>query len=397
MAESRCDLCGEQYLVDLPVGHALWDGVIYNRRRNEVANFRAGLPNNPSWYVTAFRKSLEETPWMSPKIRRHKRSDACRMTVVNCLDSVYGHALLKLLNVQRHLERDSGGTCCVLVPTPLVHLVPDAVAEIWEVEVGFPDAGRWFPNVNEWVHDRIAERKECFLSRAYSHPNPKVYDIARFVKQLPAAPLTYQEGQPTTVFVWREDDGRLWGGDLAAQVDNLRRLRTMLREMFAGLKFVVAGVARERGLAVSDFADYDLRSLLVNLTEEREREVLACIGTADVAIGAHGSHMLLPSALAKNTIELVPRHKLLNCFQSTLISPSPEDPREALLKYRYVYGDSTLRDVNPETVADLVASVVVNNDRSVYFFAMDGQGERRFRGFPEEYPRVFRHLNRRRR
>ena len=110
MAESRCDLCGEQYLVDLPVGHALWDGVIYNRRRNEVANFRAGLPNNPSWYVTAFRKSLEETPWMSPKIRRHKRSDACRMTVVNCLDSVYGHALLKLLNVQRHLERDSGGT-----------------------------------------------------------------------------------------------------------------------------------------------------------------------------------------------------------------------------------------------------------------------------------------------
>jgi hypothetical protein len=349
LAEATCPDCGERYYADLPVGQAIWSPVILNQATAECYE-----PLGIDWFsqplLDGFKNPSNEE--IVPIV--HKFYDADRIVIVNCLDFLYGHSLLKLLNVQHYLDEEPDIGCCVLVPSQLVHLVPEGVAEIWEFPVSLKASKQWYPSLAEWITQQITSRKECFLSETYQHPSHNIYDLKRFARDLPDISAEIGVSSPIILFSYRED--RCWGKNLIDQERNLQKLYNKLTLIFPDMIFVLIGFGTRNKIVPSGTTLLDLRT--DRFTVETDRLWMAYMSAADCAIGVHGSNMLLPSGLAKSTVELVYKSRLGNTVQDFLFSSEEQDPRDTLLYYRMLYGDNTLSDVYPSMVCDMIANLL---------------------------------------
>lgn len=349
LANAICPTCGTRYYIDLPVGQALWSPTILNQTTTEIYD-----PVDMVWFSNPLKEGF-----LNPAISEivptvHKFFEADRIIIINCVDFLYGHSLLKLLNVQRYLDHSPELGCCVLVPSQLVHLVPDGVAEIWEFPVPLQDGWKWYVSLEHWMQEQFTKRRECFLSPAYSHPSNRVYDLRRFVRNVPDISEQIGQHQPVILFSYRED--RLWGHSLSHQQRNLQKLYNRLSAIFPDMSFVLVGFGQHNHIQATGAKLIDLRTNKFDV--ERDRLWMAYMSATDCAIGVHGSNMLLPSGLAKSTVELVPRSRLGNTVQDFLLPPSQQDSREALLFYRMLYGDESLSNILPSAVTDAVANVL---------------------------------------
>jgi len=345
LADTRCPRCGNKYFVDLPVGQAIWSPTTINQATKEVYD-DCGI----TWFSHLLLEDYQSQSRQEIVPVVHKFYDAERIIIVNCLDFLYGHSLLKLLNVQRYLDQYSELGCCVLVPTQLVHLVPKGVAEIWEVPVKIKEGRRWYPSLDNWLKEQFSSRKECFLSKAYSHPDNKFYDLHKFAHDLRDISEEIKGGGPIILFNYRED--RNWGESLSRQQRNLQKLYDKLSSVFPDMLFVLAGFGKKNQLTEGKSKITDLRTESFDV--ETDKLWMAYMSNADCAIGVHGSNMLLPSGLAKTTIELVPRDRMGNTIQSFLFSSEMQDIRDGLLYYRMLYGDDQLTNILPSQVVELV-------------------------------------------
>ena len=210
LADCSCEACGVRYYVDLPVSHALWSPIYLNQTTGEAHD-----PGQLSWFSEPLREGFlkPENRHIVPTV--HKFFQADSIVLVNCLDFVYGHSLLKLLNVQRHLDQDPQLGCCVLVPGNLAHLAPEGVAEIWEFPEPLRNGGKWYTSLAKWLSEELSNRKECFLSRAYSHPSNRFYDLRRFIRNPPDVSQDLAGCSPVILLSYRED--RLWGASIKKQ------------------------------------------------------------------------------------------------------------------------------------------------------------------------------------
>ena len=180
LADTVCKTCNNKYYVDLPVGHAIWLPLILNQQTKKINSGR-----EITWFGKLFEESLSDIIDAEIKPIVHNFFDSERIIILNCIDFLYGHSLLKLLNAQRYIDNYSELGCCVIVPTQLVHLVPEGVSEIWEVPISIKEGWKWYSSLQTWISNQINQRKECFLSRAYSHPSNRIYNLQRFVRNLP--------------------------------------------------------------------------------------------------------------------------------------------------------------------------------------------------------------------
>jgi hypothetical protein len=369
LVDTVCLQCDSRYYVDLPVSHALWNRVSLDQKTLELYNTR-----EPNWITEPLRRAFlnQESRDLTPIV--HKFFHAERIVIVNCMDFVYGHALLKLLNTQKHIEQSPELGCCVLVSPELVDLVPAGVAEIWEFPVLIGEHWKWFSSLRRWVDGYIKQRQECFLSRAYSHPSSRGNDLRRYVRNLPDLSEQLERSNPVIMFCHRED--RLWGRTLGDQQRNLQTLLDKLSEIFPGLAFVLLGFGRQNRLHNSAAKLIDLR--IEKFDRVVARNWLAHMQAADCCIGVMGSNMLLPSGLAKATVNLVQRTRSLNFFQDILFTGCDTDVRLAFLKYRFIFGDSTLTDVKVSAVIDAVTSIFAHNERSAYWFTIGDTRQENF-------------------
>ena len=347
--------------VDLPVSHALWSPIYLNQTTGEVHD-----PRQVSWFSEPLREGFlkPETGHIVPTVHKFFQSDS--IVIMNCLDFLYGHSLLKLLNVQRHLDDDPQLGCCVLVPPNLAHLVPEGVAEIWEFPEPLRNGRKWYSSLAKWLSEELSGRKECFLSRAYSHPSNRFYDLRRFIGNLPDVSQDLARCKPLILISYRED--RLWGANVQKQERNLQALYKHLSEIFPEMAFVLVGFGFENNLKQHGGRIIDLRCK--SFSRDRDRLWLAFMNASDCCVGVHGSNMLLPSGLAKSTVELLPRDRECNILQDILFPPGFSDIRETLLAYRFIHGDETLSDVSPQTVADAVSFMVTARSRLLWWLNM---------------------------
>ena len=232
-------------------------------------------------------------------------------------------------------------------------MVPDGVAESWIVDLGLRRGTEW----NDWlaaeIHRRIRDLQACWISVAFSHPHPNDYTIERFtgVNIFPIDEWDLRLGRPAITFVWRED--RMWHADEAKrngrlghitqraksflsgrtlqsenQTQRVVALATILRQRWKNLDFAVVGFGKRQGLPSWIT---DLRSSCID--QEIERTWCQVYAESHVAVGVHGSNMLLPSAHAGTVVELVPNDRWTNIPEATLFRVC--DPREAAYRYRY--------------------------------------------------------------
>lgn len=338
MSSLRCDSCSGRFFLDLPAGHGLLYPYLLDAASGEVA---PAAGREGSWFAEQLQRAYDERSGQDISISVEERRPVRRPVLVNCMDSYYGHALLKLLNVEHHLER--GDDVIAMVPNWLRWMVPADVAAVWTLDVALPHAWRWFESVDNQLHELVGSYEAVTLCAALPHPHPRDVDVSLFTGVAPAA-LLADRADPVVTIVLRRD--RRWGPSDRGQLRRVARLGRLLRARLPTVDLAVVGVG-EAGAGPSGIAD--LRESSPDV--EAERAWCRRYAASDVVIGVHGSNMLLPSAHARVTVELLPDDRLGNLGQDLLVPES--DPRLALVRARFLPIDAT-----PAQVALVVVSAI---------------------------------------
>lgn len=343
LAELECPKCGREYFGDLASGQALYTPVLLDKKTC-TATHNGQAEWFSDWLTNAYANRNSEP--IGFEVRQFSPLKN-KVILLNCLDTLYGHCLLKLLNAQYYLDQKPDTSLIVIVPPFLEWMLPEGVGEAWIVDLSLHRGTEW----NDWLAKEISRRlepvPEVFLSVAFSHPNAESFDIGRFTRVEPKA-LENSDGQsPVVTFIWRDD--RLWGRSDSAdgthfaklkkhlgipekaldQTEKIIRFAECLRSDHPGLDFAIAGIGEANGFPkwISDLR-------LTELNAATERAWCERYAKSHIVVGVHGSNMLLPSAHAGGVIELIGADRWGNYLQDILFRG--DDPREMFFRYRFV-------------------------------------------------------------
>ncbi len=340
LADLACVACLREFYGDLPSGQGFYTPMLLEKE-GAVVHDRYGV----RWFADWLRESYCNPTRQPVPFEVHKRLPLTRRVVLlNCLDILYGHSLLKLLNAQYYLDRHVD--LIVIVPSFLGWMVPDGVAEVWVVDLPLRRGLEW----NDWIGEEIRRRVEVIgaasLSVALSHPRPDEFDIVRFTRITPF-PLDQWKSRlnrPTVTFIWRDD--RTWSDSTetentaSAYTDRLElqtrlvvTLAEELRRDWPNLDFGVTGLSQANNS--HDLPDWiqDLRENSLDAADERR--YCERYAKSHVVVGVHGSNMLLPSAHAGALVELLGSDRWGNFTQDILFRDN-DDCRDTLFRYRYL-------------------------------------------------------------
>ena len=347
LADLLCEKCGREFYGDLPAGQALFTPLLLDRTTG-VVHDKYGIRWFANWLRDSYATRIDSTIGFATEEFR----PLSQPILLNCLDRLYGHCLLKLLNVQYYLDHRPDLSLIVLVPKFLRWMVPDGVAAIWTVDRTLQQGIEW----NEWlaaeIKHRIEQLETCWLSVAFSHPHPEDFDIERFtrVRPFPIDEWDLRLRRPTVTFIWRSD--RLWRApapnngrwlsrivqgyirslsrpEIAVEEQSRQVLEfaEALRREWPALDFAIAGLGKPGRMP--EWIT-DLRSNEID--EDTERKWCERYALSHIVVGVVGSNMLLPSAHAGAVVELIPPGRWGNILQDILFQT--QDCRESVFRCR---------------------------------------------------------------
>jgi len=357
LADLYCSHCNREYFGDLPTGNALYQPMLIDKESGIVFDSN---DTKYKWFADWLQDSFSErdTECIDYTIEEfHPLND---VVLLNCLDTLYGHCLLKLLNAQYYLDYHPNLSLVVIVPKLLRWMVPDGVAAIWSVDHPLSQGTEWSDCFAEELHNWAERFDNCWLSVAYPHPHPAYYSINRFTRIEPFPLNEWEDRTPSVTYIWRED--RLWTNikdktllsrvvhkvAIAKLIQKKRvlQLASRLSKVIPDIEFSIVGLGQP-----GDFPSWikDLRKNDIN--EIVERSWCEQYASSHLVIGIHGSNMLLPSALAGSTVELMPVVKWGNMIQDLLVPDI--DSRETLFRYRIVPVSISIPDL-----VNLISSLI---------------------------------------
>lgn len=362
--KGSCQKCDHLYVADLPTGHANYDPYIINISTQHIH----GADTLSREF---FAKPLLQTvlsPKSDPvKLTIKKRKRVKEVVFLNCLDYLYGHCLLKLLNVDRHHNRDA--EVVVLIPQFLEWMVPEYVAEIWTVNLSLSQMKEFYLDLDKQVQNQFTRFKIVTLSPALSHPNQvKITDFTQTDVH------DFSSHQYRITFIWREDRPWFFSFPISYVARKLNLLQPLLwwqtvkiiwlfwllKKQIPDAKFTVAGIG------TSTLFPSWIDDIRYNRPTTREEKLLCqTYAQSRVVIGVHGSNMLLPSAHAGCVIDLLPTDRLNNFAQDVLYHSvsAKADPRLISFRYRYLPIASSVGTVNRVT-----KSIVLGYENTKKYF-----------------------------
>lgn len=331
---ANCHHCHAEVIEDLKVGHALYVSYQVDLRKNVLF----GDDKPKCWLGMPLLKSLQNPKTDSDiEFKVEIFQEYKNVIILNCIDFLYGHALLKLLNAERHLKNNSDFGLVLLIPTFLYWMIPKGVAEVWTVNIPLSKAQNYFPRLDHLIQKESERFFEIYVSRAHSHP--KDFNITNFTG---IDKHDFKREDFRITFIWRED--RLWWSHnfslrVARKLNYMKpllywqnykicKLFSFLRNKIQNAKFTIAGLG-----TFTKFPKWidDLR--INQFNEDLEREACRIYAESRLVIGVHGSNMLLPSAHAGMTLDLMPYDRWSNFAQDV----SYEECDNRLSSYRYRY------------------------------------------------------------
>lgn len=369
----ECESCRRAYYGELPIGHAIHAPLVLEAETGTIHGNVDERTFGAHWLSEAYANRTDEPVGFETHQRRPVEETA---VLFNCLDGVYGHALLKLLNCQYHLDAGHDHTLVVLIPRSLGWLVPDGVDGVWTVDAGLDMDTTWNERLDVELRRGVEQFETCFLDPCFPVPSRNHVDIERFtgIDPFPRSEWENRLETPTVTFIWREQS-KLWSStpraprkvrrvrgylnkasewlgfrlDRREQIRNVARLERRLRERFPDLDFAVTGIGS--GGSLPDSVE-DLR--VDGPDQDDERALCRRYANSHVVVGVHGSNMLLPSAHAGAVVELMPFHKWGNITEDMIPRTSNrEQEREALF-----HGRVLPIGTRGETLAEVVASTL---------------------------------------
>ena len=353
-AVSRCPGCQAEITEDLKVGHSRHTPYQADAATDQLF----GSDSSRAWYGVPLLRSLESPTYDYPlELKVEKFHDAREVIILNCIDSLYGHSLLKLLNAAAHLQNDRDLGLVVMVQEFLRWMVPERVAEVWTVNIPLSGASRYYPELDRRIKQECERFGRIYLSPALSHPRD--FDITLFTG---IARHDFSKDRFRITFIWRED--RPWwnppagytlplrildwlglmGPVLQWQNWKIQSLFSLLRPDFPGARYTVAGLGTRTG-----FPAWTDDQRVERYTGQAEREMCQVYADSRLVIGVHGSNMLLPSAHAGMTLDLMPDGRWGNFAQGVLYQQGERfanDQRITSWRYRYLPMNQSVRVLN---------------------------------------------------
>jgi hypothetical protein len=370
LADLACEHCSRRFFGDLPSGFGLMYPCLVDQESGEVYD-----PYGGRWFAEWLAEAWRTRSSAALPLKVESAREPVRPVLLNCLDGLYGHSLLKLLNAQYYLDQTPEHDLVVMVTPALRWLVPEGVAEVWVLDVEPRQARGW----SDWLAGRVADRfgafEELSLSLAVPHPDPSDYTLERFTGVEPRETGSAAGKPPVVTFAWRPD--RTWRPRVAGRSERraLEWLVRRLRRRFGEVDFALCGIGEPGGVG----GVRDLRRVCVS--PEVELEWCRRYAASDVVLGIHGSNMLLPSGHAPAVIELVPADRLGNVAQSLL--PRADDLRDALFRYRLLPASSS-----PATVATVVETLIGGRTHAAVTFGRRWTDHRLLAGDPNSLRRT---------
>lgn len=336
-AETMCKDCQRTFYQDLKVGQSM-----YSPYSVDLQNFELfGSEGSKGWYGTPFQKSITNPDNRNIEFNTEIYEIHSKVIILNCIDYLYGHSLLKLLNAERHLKNNPEYGLIIIAPKFLEWMLPKGIAEKWIVDIPLKRGQHFFVALNEAIQKELERYSEVHVSKAYSHPND--FNITNFTG---VNHHDFLKSDFRITFIWRED--RLWINssflnkvlnkvDLAIlNIIFLTWQRRKVVKVFSNIKkvhpnatFTVTGFGKYKRFP--KWIDYQIVN---NFNATKEKELCQIYADSRVVIGVHGSNMLLPSAHAGMTLNLMPSGRWGNITQDVLYQET--DVRMSSYRYRYI-------------------------------------------------------------
>lgn len=335
--ESECKNCQRTFYQDLKVGQSM-----YTPYSVDIHNFELfGPDGSKDWYGIPLQKSLKNPNNKNVEFKKEICVSHDKVIILNCMDYLYGHSLLKLLNAEGHLKDNPEYGLVVIVPKFLEWMLPKGIAEKWVFDIPLKEGQEFFINFNNTIQKEMRRFSEVYVSKAFSHP--KDFNITNFTG---IEKHNFQKDDFRITFIWRED--RFWMNSFLLQkaVNKLNvailknilltwqkrkmiKVFSELRKRFPDARFTVAGFGNHK-----KFPKWIDNQIVYNFSTDTEKRLCQIYSESRVVLGVHGSNMLLPSAHAGMTIDLMPDDRWGNFAQDVLYQEN--DVRMGSYRYRYV-------------------------------------------------------------
>lgn len=352
---------GPTLLGDVPANHGHFTPLAFDRRSGELLG-----DTSLDWWADNLPALCrgprrEDAPLSLEVLRPESR----RVIFLNTLDYVFGHSLLLLLNAGHYLDRYPDHGLIVILTPGLRRFVPAGVAEVWTLHVPPAETRQWHANLDAGFSSRSARAEAAFVASALPLPAPERYDLRRH-GLTPGQRKPGDDPPVTILFTFRGT--RLWGGSWVSERRRLTRLGRWLQRLWPGgaLRLEIVGHAPLPG-PVPGWTDATRRGP-PTAGADYDAALLPRLAAADLVLGAHGSNMLLPTAVARLVLELVPLDKYASLLQDTLLD-SRRPWREHLWRRRFLHGNGTMNDLAPRSVALLIHAMI---SMDPYFDALQG-------------------------
>jgi hypothetical protein len=360
VAECQCLSCQYEFLQDLPVGHACYYPISIGLKDNKVFD-----SYSIDWYTKQFVQSFKNKEEEHVKVERIILKHSEDVILINCLDYLYGHVLLKLFNISFYKEKNPQKGIIIIVPANFKWLVPSFVDEIWTVDLKLNEFKKYYSSIDEQILIFVDSFKSVSLAYTYPHPVTENIQIEDYSQRKPFDLESFCKKPLTVTYIYRMD--RLWHQSkleyylfvllrkikilkfckfLFPGLQNrcIKKLEQQLRKKFPDLVFNVAGIGNTGRFPASI---NDLRSAKPDIN--REIQWCKVYAESHVVIGIHGSNMLLPTAHSASFIELLPTDRVGNLTQDIVTKYTG---RTALFLGRFIQDRSS-----PAFIADHVESI----------------------------------------
>ncbi len=325
LANCLCECCEQPYYHTLPTGHAALFPVALSQKTAKASYDRKWA----SWLALPLIASLKEGKSVQKVISKKILNSHKNVVLLNCLDSCYGHVFLKLLNAQHCLRNHPDRGLIVLIPANFSWMLPQGLAEVWQVEAPLKEFNRGIANLDAFVKEELKRFDSVLLSEVPVHPDISSFELKDFLKIEKFELQQFSARPPQITFVLREDrfwlntkpDAWLWKLAVSKGWMGLfrnyfirkqnRLINALAKDIHTRLEGKISFYATGLGkTGVLDSLIQDRRQIK---TEEKiEKEWCKFYAESHLVIGVHGSNMLVPTALSAGFIELLPRHKIYN-------------------------------------------------------------------------------------
>jgi hypothetical protein len=316
-----CVACGLEFFATLPTGHSAHFPVAFTM---DGKYSRYG-GKQAAWLALPLIRSLQNEPAQHPDIQLIQANNGGDLLLVNCLDACFGHVFTKIWNVYLLKEKFPERKMAVLLPAQCKWLLPEGV-EIWAVDLPLNALEGDVKGLDNWVKSQFPRFKTVSLGEVQVHVDHLSLDFEKILKSKRFNLDKFVHKPAKVTFIWRTD--RFWTNSsflhflekaaikfgfqswvqgilLARQGRVLGSLIKKVKRELPEVEFMVTGLGK-KGKLPNGISDH--RVSYIN--EEVESRWNHLFGQSHLVIGMHGSHMLIPTALAAGFVELLPRHKI---------------------------------------------------------------------------------------